>query len=439
MSGTEKNAPNSTTINMAQAAIDDVEQCEKQYPSWLLKVAPRTSMLFRLFLGPDPLKVRKKICIMTLIVVLFNVSVWIAAAILFRSYPGLIGIAALSYTLGLRHAVDADHISAIDNVTRKLLGDGQRPVSIGFFFSLGHSTIVIVTCIVVAATANAVAQGVQNFSDIGSLIGTSVSITFLFLIGVLNVIVLVGICRALRRVKREGVYTELDIEAYLARKGLLGRFFWPIFKFINRGWKMYPLGLLFGLGFDTSTEIALLSITAIQGANGMPIFHILILPFLFTAGMSLIDTLDGMLMLFAYSWSYINPVRKMYYNVVITTISVTVAFLVALIELFALIGERLELEGGFWTFIATLSDNFGIIGYVIIGAFVLAWIVSAVVYRLSGYHKLEKEFDEKEKAMKAEIVEGTEEQVLSSSEKPLEKEEADIGLPATEIRSSRST
>jgi nickel/cobalt transporter (NiCoT) family protein len=157
-------------------------------------------------------------------------------------------------------------------------------VSVGFFFSLGHSTIVIVTCIVVAATANAVAQGVQNFSDIGSLIGTSVSITFLFLIGLLNVIVLVGICRALRRVKREGVYTELDIEAYLARKGLLGRFFWPIFKFINRGWKMYPLGLLFGLGFDTSTEIALLSITAIQGANGMPIFNILILPFLFTAG-----------------------------------------------------------------------------------------------------------------------------------------------------------
>jgi high-affinity nickel-transport protein len=179
---------------------------------------------------------------------------------------------------------NSDHISAIDNVTRKLLGDGQRPVSVGFFFSLGHSTIVVVTCIVVAATANAVAKGVQNFSEIGSLIGTSVSVSFLFLIGLLNVIVLIGICRALRRVKREGVYTELDIEAYLSRKGLLGRFFWPIFKFIDRGWKMYPLGLLFGLGFDTSTEIALLSITAIQGANGMPIWHILILPFLFTAG-----------------------------------------------------------------------------------------------------------------------------------------------------------
>lgn len=314
MSGTARIVSNSTALTMDQASVEEVEQCEKQYPGWLLKLAPRTSILYRLFLGPDPLKVRRKICIMTAIIITFNASVWVAAAILFRSYPGLIGIAALAYTLGLRHAVDAgrrkknwflshikkicpvrgnliflslvnsDHISAIDNVTRKLLGDGQRPVSVGFFFSIGHSTIVIVTCIVVAATANAVAQGVQNFSDIGSLIGTSVSITFLFLIGLLNVIVLVGICRALRRVKREGVYTELDIEAYLARKGLLGRFFWPIFKFIDRGWKMYPLGLLFGLGFDTSTEIALLSITAIQGANGMPIFHILILPFLFTAG-----------------------------------------------------------------------------------------------------------------------------------------------------------
>jgi high-affinity nickel-transport protein len=200
-----------------------------------------------------------------------------------------------------------DHISAIDNVTRKLLGDGQRPVSVGFFFSIGHSTIVIITCIIVAVTANAVAQGVENFSEIGSLIGTSVSITFLFLIGLLNVIVLVGICRTLRRVKREGVYTELDIEAYLARKGLLGRFFWPIFKFIDRGWKMYPLGILFGLGFDTSTEIALLSITAIQGANGMPIFHIIILPFLFTAGKcEFKEKIKGFDALYGIYWNYRN-------------------------------------------------------------------------------------------------------------------------------------
>lgn len=398
---------------------------ERQYPKWLLKIVPKNSVVYRLFLGPDPLRVRRKIYLMTFIVVAFNVSVWVAASILFKSYPNLIGTAALAYTLGLRHAVDADHISAIDNVTRKLLGDGQRPVSVGFFFSIGHSTIVIITCIIVAVTANAVAQGVENFSEIGSLIGTSVSITFLFLIGLLNVIVLVGICRTLRRVKREGVYTELDIEAYLARKGLLGRFFWPIFKFIDRGWKMYPLGILFGLGFDTSTEIALLSITAIQGANGMPIFHIIILPFLFTAGMSLIDTLDGMLMLFAYSWSYINPVRKLYYNIVITSISVSVAFLVALIEMFAIIGERMGYEGGFWDFIATLSDNFGIIGYVIIGAFVLSWLVSAIVYRLLGYHKLEKKFEDMGKCTEEVIDEEAQEK---SSPKDLHIEEADVGI-----------
>jgi high-affinity nickel-transport protein len=325
-------------------------------------------------------------------------------------------------------------------------------VSVGFFFSIGHSTIVIITCIIVAATANAVAKGVENFSDIGSLIGTTVSITFLFLIGLLNVIVLVGICRTLRRVKREGVYTELDIEAYLARKGLLGRFFWPIFKFIDRGWKMYPLGVLFGLGFDTSTEIALLSITAIQGANGMPIWHIVILPFLFTAGkyndlqklspmrtiliasilgMSLIDTLDGMLMLFAYSWSYINPVRKLYYNIVITTISVSVAFLVALIEMFAIIGERMNYEGGFWDFIATLSNNFGIIGYVIIGAFVLSWLVSAIVYRLLGYHRLEKEFEEKRNYPEDTPDEEVQEKASGSD---LDIEEADLGISHTECQ-----
>ncbi|GAB5585383.1 hypothetical protein Unana1_00283 [Umbelopsis nana] len=407
MAESARNDTQLTTVKTDSPQQIPYDKNEPHYPNWVLKFAPKTSMLYRLFLGPDPLNIRRKIYIMTAIVVSFNVAVWVAAAIIFRTYPGLVGIAALAYTLGLRHAVDADHISAIDNVTRKLLGDGQRPVSVGFFFSLGHSTIVVVTCIVVAATANAVANGVQNFSEIGSLIGTSVSVSFLFLIGLLNVIVLVGICRALRRVKREGVYTELDIEAYLSRKGLLGRFFWPIFKFINRGWKMYPLGLLFGLGFDTSTEIALLSITAIQGANGM----------------SLIDTLDGMLMLFAYSWSYINPVRKLYYNIVITSISVTVAFLVALIEMFALIGERLGYEGGFWDFIAILSDNFGIIGYIIIGAFVLTWIVSAIVYRLSGYHKLEKDFDDREKKQKDANVETVDQEPC---EKSLGKEEADI-------------
>ncbi|KAI9303210.1 high-affinity nickel-transport protein-domain-containing protein [Cunninghamella echinulata] len=309
----------------------------------------------------------------------------------------MIGTGALAYTLGLRHA---DHISAIDNVTRKLLSDGQHPVSVGLFFSLGHSTIVFVVCIIVAATANAVANGVDNFSEIGGIIGTSVSITFLILIATLNILVLVGVIRTLNRLKKEGVYSELDIDDYLLnRGGLLGRFFRPVFKFVNASWKMYPLGLLFGLGFDTSTEIMLLGITAIQGANGMNMWLIVLLPLLFASGMSLIDSLDGILMLFTYTWAYINPVRKLYYNMTITLISVVVAILIALIELFALIGEELELDNGWWQFWYTLSDSFEWIGIVIVGCFILTWVVSAMIYRLLGYKALEKEYDLKEQKL----------------------------------------
>ncbi|KAI8098868.1 high-affinity nickel-transport protein-domain-containing protein [Halteromyces radiatus] len=305
----------------------------------------------------------------------------------------MVGTGALAYTLGLRHAVDADHISAIDNVTRKLLNDNQYPVSVGLFFSLGHSTIVFIVSVIVAATANAVANGIDDFSNIGGIIGTSVSIAFLVLIATLNIIVLVGVLRTLRRVKKEGVYTELDIEDYLNKSGIMGRFFRPVFRFVNASWKMYPLGLLFGLGFDTSTEIILLGITAVQGARGMNMWLIILLPLLFASGMSLIDSLDGMLMLFTYTWAYINPVRKLYYNLTITSISVVVACLVALIEFFSLIGEQLNLENGWWSFWYTLSDSFEWIGIVIVGAFIVTWVVSAIVYRWLGYKALEKEFD----------------------------------------------
>ncbi|KAF7721642.1 hypothetical protein EC973_004340 [Apophysomyces ossiformis] len=283
----------------------------------------------------------------------------------------MLGTGALAYTLGLRHAVDADHISAIDNVTRKLLNDGQHPVSVGLFFSLGHSTIVFITSVIVAATANAVANGVDNFSQIGGIIGTSVSIAFLTLIAILNVIVLVGVIKTLRQVKREGVYTELDIQEYLNNRGLLGRFFRPVFRFVNASWKMYPLGLLFGIGFDTSTEIALLGITAIQGANGMSIWLIILLPILFTAA-----------------------------------ISVVVAILVALIEFFSLIGEQLDLNNGWWQFWYTLSDSFEWIGIVIVGAFIVTWAVSAVAYRLLGYKDLENEFDQRKPTEPGAVEEG---------------------------------
>ncbi|KAI8062156.1 high-affinity nickel-transport protein-domain-containing protein [Gongronella butleri] len=338
----------------------------------------------------------------------------------------MVGTGALAYTLGLRHAVDADHISAIDNVTRKLLNDGKHPVCVGLFFSLGHSTIVFIMSVIVAATANAVANGVDDFSKIGGIIGTSVSIGFLTLIAILNIIVLVGVVRTLRRLKREGVYSELNIEEFLAtRGGVLGRFFYPVFRFVNASWKMYPLGLLFGLGFDTSTEIILLGITAVQGAAGMNMWLIILLPLLFTSGMALIDSLDGILMLFTYTWAYVNPVRKLYYNLTITMISIAVAVVVAVIELFSLIGEELELENGWWEFWYTLADSFEWIGIVIVGAFIVTWIVSALIYRWCGYKDLEKEFDDKAAETKREV----ENQDTMEQGKPEILEKIEVPMP----------
>ncbi|CAO3649323.1 unnamed protein product [Cunninghamella blakesleeana] len=374
------------------------ETTEKKNNQWVLKYISEHSFIYRIFFGPDPNKIRKKVVLLLSFLSIVNVVIWVVAVCVYKPHPSMIGTGALAYTLGLRHAVDADHISAIDNVTRKLLNDNQHPVSVGLFFSLGHSTIVFIVCVIVAATANAVANGVDNFSEIGGIIGTSVSISFLVLIAALNIIVLIGVFRTLNTLKKEGVYSELDIEDYLAnRGGILGRFFRPLFRFVNASWKMYPLGLLFGLGFDTSTEIMLLGITAVQGASGMNMWLIILLPLLFASGMSLIDSLDGILMLFTYTWAYINPVRKLYYNLTITLISVVVAILIALIELFALIGEQLELDNGWWQFWYTLSDSFDWIGIVIVGCFIITWAVSALIYRLLGYKALEKEFDLKEK------------------------------------------
>lgn len=277
---------------------------------WALGYMSEHSFIYKLFFGPDPNKVRPKVLIMFAFLCAVNIVIWVVSVIVYKPYPSMLGTGALAYTLGLRHAVDAgklskiwekarhwltfgaivDHISAIDNVTRKLLNDNQHPVSVGLFFSLGHSTIVFIVCVIVAATANAVANGVENFSEIGGIIGTSISIAFLVLIATLNIIVLVGVLRTLRRVKREGVYTELDIEDYLNNSGILGRFFRPVFRFVDASWKMYPLGLLFGLGFDTSTEITLLGITAVQGAHGMSMWLIILLPLLFASGMNSILT-----------------------------------------------------------------------------------------------------------------------------------------------------
>lgn len=318
-----------------------------------------------------------------------NLGAWAWALVAFRQYPLLLGTALLSYGLGLRHAIDADHIAAIDNVTRKLMQDGQRPITTGLFFSLGHSTVVVLASVAIAATASALRTDLESWHTAGGNIGTAVSALFLLAIAVMNLFILASVYRAFLRVKNGGAYAEEDLDVLLAGGGLLARIFRPLFGMIRKGWHMYPLGLLFGLGFDTATEIALLGISAAEASRGMPIWSIMVFPALFTAGMSLVDTADNVLMVGAYGWAFTKPIRKLYYNLTITFVSVVVALLVGGIEALGLIAKRAELRGTFWDGVTALNDNFGSIGYLIVGVFILCWGVSAIVYRVKRYDALE--------------------------------------------------
>ncbi len=318
-----------------------------------------------------------------------NVIVWAAAYFAFRDYPVLLGTCFLAYTFGLRHAVDADHIAAIDNVTRKLMQEGKRPVAVGFFFSLGHSTIVVLASAALAATATALKSHFEQFKAVGGLIGTIVSASFLLLIAFANILILVSVYRAFQRVKAGGRYEEEDLDLLLANRGFLSRIFKPVFGMIRQSWHMYPLGFLFGLGFDTATEIGVLGMSAAGAAQGMSIWSIMIFPALFTAGMTLIDTTDSVLMLGAYGWAFVKPIRKLYYNMTITFVSIVIALVVGGIEALGVIADQLGLDHGFWAIIGSLNDNFGMIGYVIIGIFVLSWLVSILIYRIKGYDQIE--------------------------------------------------
>ena len=320
---------------------------------------------------------------------LANILVWAASFWTFHAHPVLLGTCLLAYTFGLRHAVDADHIAAIDNVTRKLMQEGERPVAVGFFFSLGHSTIVILASAALAATATAMKSHFDQIKAIGGLIGTLVSAGFLLLIALANILVLIGVHRAFQRVKSGGLYIEEDLDMLLAGRGLLNRLFKPLFGMIRQSWHMYPLGVLFGLGFDTATEIGVLGMSAAGAGQGMSLWSIMIFPALFTAGMTLIDTTDSILMLGAYGWAFVKPIRKLYYNMTITFVSILVALVVGGIEVLGVIGDKLGLDSGFWAAIGALNDNFGTIGYVIIGIFVLSWIVSFAIYRIKGYDRIE--------------------------------------------------
>jgi high-affinity nickel-transport protein len=321
----------------------------------------------------------------------FNLAAWLWAIVAFHDFPVLLGTAALAYSFGLRHAFDADHIAAIDNVTRKLMQEGRRPVAVGLFFSLGHSTIVVALSIAIAFTATALQDHFHAFKSFGGVVGTLVSALFLFGIALANILVLISIYRTFKTVKDGGKFVEEDLDLALANRGLLGRLFRRFFRIVERSWHMYPLGVLFGLGFDTATEVGLLGISATQASQGLSIWSIMVFPALFTAGMTLIDTTDSILMLGAYGWAFVKPIRKLYYNLTITAASVIVAVLVGGLETLNLIGDQLGLTdgGGFWGAIGSLNDSFGVLGYVIVGIFILAWFVSYIVYRVNRYDDIE--------------------------------------------------
>ncbi|OHU94731.1 HoxN/HupN/NixA family nickel/cobalt transporter [Mycobacterium talmoniae] len=301
-----------------------------------------------------------------------------------------VGIGLTAYTLGLRHAFDADHIAAIDNTTRKLMNDGQRPLAVGFFFSLGHSSVVFGLAALLTVGLKSVVGPVQDDSSrlhyYTGLIGTSVSGVFLYLIAILNVVILAGILRVFARMRR-GSYDEAELEAQLDSRGLLNRILGRATKSIARSWHMYLVGILFGLGFDTATEIALLVLAGTSAAAGLPWYAILCLPTLFAAGMCLLDTVDGSFMNFAYGWAFANPVRKVYYNITITALSVVVALLIGTVELLGLLAERLGWSGGFWNWVAGLNLN--AIGYVIVGMFVVTWAIAVLVWR---YGRIEEKW-----------------------------------------------
>ena len=323
------------------------------------------------------------------ILAIANLSPWMWALVAFRAHPVLLGTAFLAYTFGLRHAVDADHIAAIDNVTRKLMQRGERPVAVGFFFALGHSTIVVLASLGVAAMTTVLQGRFAGLREVGGLIGTGISVLFLFAIALANLVILGGVYRVFRRVQCGGSYVEEDFDRLLAQRGVLNRLFRPVFRLVTRSWHMYPLGFLFGLGFDTATEIAVLGISAAEASRGLSIWSIMVFPALFAAGMALVDTSDGVVMLGAYGWAFARPVRRLYYNLTITSVSVLVALIVGGIEVLGLVGGRLGLGGPFWNAVGALNDNFGTLGYLVIAIFALAWLVSIAIYRIRRYDEVE--------------------------------------------------
>jgi high-affinity nickel-transport protein len=336
-------------------------------------------------------QVKSKIIGMYVFLIAANIGGWVYAFAAFHHHPLFVGTAVLSWGYGLRHAVDADHIAAIDNVTRKLMQQDKRPVTVGFFFSMGHSLVLIIgVAAIYFVRSNVNGDSFNNFNDESGIIGTAVSTAFLLVIGIMNLLIAISVYRTFKHVTRGGEYVEDDFDMLLNKRGFLSRLFRPLFNLVNKGWHMFPVGFLFGLGFDTLTEVSLLGIAATEATKGMPLWSIMTFPLLFAAGMSLIDTTDGIAMLGAYGWAFVKPVRKLYYNLTITSVSVVVALVIGGIEGLGLAAQELNISGGaFWNFVDVLDNNFGYLGYAIIAIFLVSWLISIAVYRLNRYDDLD--------------------------------------------------
>lgn len=315
-------------------------------------------------------------------ILLLNLCAWGSALIVFEQHPLLMGTALLSFGLGLRHAVDADHIAAIDNVTRKLMQTQSRPIATGFFFALGHSSVVILACLAIAWTTTEITSRFESMKEIGALIGTLVSATFLFMIAIMNAVILWSTYRRWQELKETGTYTDEAFDLPGTGTGLMARILRPMFRLIRKSWQMYPLGFLFGLGFDTATEIALVGIAGTQSSAGLSVWAIMIFPLLFCAGMTLVDTLNGHLMIQAYGWAKVQPQRKLFYNMTITFISVITAVIIGTVEVIELVSDKLHLQGVLVSIAEAMSMHFSVIGYGIIGIFVLTWTASLCLNKL---------------------------------------------------------
>jgi len=331
----------------------------------------------------------EKIKIATIFAVLITITaVGFSAAFVIGKIAVVIGgLGIVAYVFGLRHGVDADHIAAIDNTTRKLMQEGKRPTTVGMWFSLGHSTVVVALIIALILATRAVATNIPALQTTGAILGTLVSGSFLWIIGFINAVIVIGIYKIFQTLK-QGKLNQEELDNLLENRGFMNRFFRPLFKVISKPWHIYPVGVLFGLGFDTASEVALIAISVGIGVStSIPIYYILVLPLLFTCGMVTVDTADGVAMRVAYGWAFLNPIRKIYYNLTVTVISVLVAWAIGTIELLQVLSTELNLNGLFWSWLNAI--NFEMIGFGIIGIFILSWLASFGYWRYKKYDKLD--------------------------------------------------